>query len=214
MEQQYVEALLGQDEALERIERSLVEAGMPSISVHPMVGRLLTMLVQMSGARRVLEIGALGGYSAICLARGGADVRITSLELKPEFAAVAAANIDREGAGDQVEHIIGDARESLKQLTGPYDLVFLDADKEGYPHYLDEAMRLGRAGTIIVGDNTLLRGRTLDRGKNGPAVLAMREFNRRMVQDDQLRGVMLPGFDGLAIAIYAPRVRSTAIAPR
>nr|WP_026297228.1 O-methyltransferase [Paenibacillus daejeonensis] len=204
-EEQYANHILGTDSDLQRASEGIRSAGMPEISIAPGFGKLLTMLVKMSGARDVLEIGALGGISGICLSRelpeGGT---LTSLELKEEYAAVAHRHMEAAGLGDRVTYMIGDAKASLAQLEEEgrqFDFFFIDADKEGYPVYLDYAIRLARPGAIIAGDNTLLRGRVADPDKNGPSVVAMRAFNERMVTDERLMSTILPAYDGLTVAI-------------
>ncbi|MBB3109846.1 putative O-methyltransferase YrrM [Paenibacillus phyllosphaerae] len=203
--QKYVEEMLGTDPELDRVLESIRELGMPEISVAPGYGRMLTMLVQMSKAKDVLEIGALGGYSGICLARGlQGGGSVTSLELLPNFAEAARSNMEAAGFGHLVDYRIGDAKGSLAKLAEEgrrFDFFFIDADKEGYPVYLDWALKLANPGAVIVGDNTLLRGRIYNADKNGPSVVAMREFNRRMLQDERLRGTLLPGYDGLTMAV-------------
>lgn len=185
---------------------------MPEISVASGYGRLLTFLVKLTGAKRVLEIGALGGYSGICLARGlDSEGSLISLELRQDFADVAKQNLCAAGLGDRVEYRVGDASASLAELVkqdARFDFFFIDADKENYPHYLEECIQLSNDGAIIAADNTLLRGRTLDIGKQGPSVLAMRDFNRRIAQDRRLLGVHLPAFDGLALARVSSKATS------
>jgi len=202
--EQYIEDLLGIDEGLERVAASIREHDMPEISIAPAFGKLLTLLVQMSGAKQILEIGALGGYSGICLARGlPEDGALVSLELKQPFADVAKQNLQMAGYGDKVTYMVGEALDSLSALEESgrkFDFFFIDADKGNYPEYLERAIRLANPGAIITGDNTLLRGRAYDAEKNGPSVIAMREFNERMLQDERLTGTMLPAYDGLAIA--------------
>ncbi|RAP77823.1 O-methyltransferase [Paenibacillus montanisoli] len=203
--EQYVERLLGEDSDLARVHRTIQEKGMPEISIASGYGRLLTMLVRMSGAKNVLEIGALGGYSGICLARGLKDGgMLTSLELLPEYAEVARGSLEAAGLGDRVEYRIGDAKESLAVLAEEgrkFDFFFIDADKESYPLYLDWAIKLANPGAVITGDNALLQGRTIDPDKNGPSVLAMREFNEAMLSDERLIGTLLPAYDGFTVAV-------------
>ncbi|GGD54301.1 O-methyltransferase [Paenibacillus nasutitermitis] len=203
--EQYVERLLGEDADLERVHKRIREQDMPEISIAPGYGKLLTMLVHLAGAKQVLEIGALGGYSGICLARGLKDGgMLTSLELKPEFADVARSNLEAAGLGERVEYRIGDARASLDILLQEgrtFDFFFIDADKENYPVYLDYAIKLANPGAVITGDNALLHGRTIDPERTGPSVIAMREFNERMLSDERLIGTLLPAYDGLAVAI-------------
>ena len=204
-EEQYSESLYEKDEQLERVMEGIRAHGMPEISVAPGYGRLLTMLVKMSGAKRVLEIGALGGYSGICLARGlGDDGKLVSLELKAEYAELAHKHLKDAGLGDRVEYRIGEALDSLHQLEEEgqrFDVFFIDADKENYPNYLDWALKLANPGAVIAADNTFLRGKTTDPDKNGPSVLAMRQFNERIARDGRLMSTMLPAYDGLAVAV-------------
>ncbi len=196
--------LIEEDELLLQIKTTIRENKMPEVSVEPGYGRLLTLLVQMSGARSVLEIGALGGYSGVCMARGmNAGGRIVSLELRPDYAEVAQEHMRLAGYGDQVEYRIGEAIHSLAELQQEgqrFDFFFIDADKLNYVNYLDYALELATPGAIIVGDNLLLRGRTLNLERNGPAIQTVREFNRRMASDPRLTGTLLPAYDGLAIA--------------
>ncbi|MFD0674200.1 O-methyltransferase [Cohnella sp. GCM10027633] len=200
----YFESLFPPDEALARVNESIARVGMPSISVAPGYGRLLTMLVRISGAASVLEIGALGGYSGICLSRGLPESgRLVSLELREDYAAVARANVAAAGYGERSEYVVGDAAESLAKLEAGgerFDFFFIDADKENYPNYLEACIRLANDGAIIAADNTLLRGRTVDPTKQGPSVQAVREFNRSIATDSRLTGVHLPAYDGLALA--------------
>ncbi|SFB33569.1 Predicted O-methyltransferase YrrM [Cohnella sp. OV330] len=199
----YFDGLFGEDADLVRVSESIRERGMPDISVAPGYGRLLTMLVAAARCRAVLEIGALAGYSGICLARGLADGgKLTSLELKPEYAELATANIAKAGYGDCAEMIVGDALASLDKLNAAgrrFDFFFIDADKENYPNYLERAIGLAAPGALIAADNTLLRGRTLNEAKQGPAVQAVRDFNRRLATDPRLLGTHLPSYDGLAL---------------
>lgn len=203
--EKYVDGLIGKDDQLDRVLEQIRHHHMPEISIKPAYGRLLTMLVQLRGANRVLEIGALGGYSSICLARGlTPGGTVTSLELLPAYAEVARHNVTEAGFGAQIDYIVGDAKASLANLHDAgrsFDFFFIDADKEGYPIYLDWALKLATPGAVIVGDNTLLHGRIANLDKQGPSVQAMRTFNERIIHDDRLLGTMLPGFDGLAIAV-------------
>lgn len=202
--EEYMEQLIEEDELLLQIKQTIREKGMPEVSVVPGYGRLLTMLIQLSGAKRVLEIGALGGYSGVCMARGlGKDGKIVSLELQPAYAQLAHEHLRLAGYGDQVEYRVGEAMKSLHQLKEEgqrFDFFFIDADKLNYLNYLDYAIELANPGAIIAGDNLLLRGRTLNLDRNGPAIQAVREFNRRIVSDPRLTGTLLPAFDGLALA--------------
>lgn len=202
--EQYTESLFAEDEQLERVKEGLRESGIRDISIAPGYGRLLTLLVKMIGARQVLEIGALGGYSGICLARGlGADGKLVSLELVQKYADVAQKHLQQAGLGDKVEYRVGEALDSLEALAQEgrtFDLFFIDADKGNYPNYLEWAIKLANPGAIIVGDNTLMHGETMDPNVKGNRVVKMREFNERIARDPRLEGVILPAYDGLAIA--------------
>ncbi len=202
--EQYMNELIEEDELLLQIKETIREKRMPEVSVEPGYGRLLTLLVQMSGARSILEIGALGGYSGVCMARGmDAGGRIVSLELRPDYAEVAQEHMQLAGYGEQIEYRIGEATSSLAALQQEgqrFDFFFIDADKLNYVNYLEYAIELATPGAIIVGDNLLLRGRTLNLERNGPAIQTVREFNRRMATDPRLTGTLLPAYDGLAIA--------------
>lgn len=200
----YFDSLYPLDETLKRVEETIAAAGMPAISVAPGYGRLLTLLVAASGAKRALEIGALGGYSGICLARGlPADGKLVSLELRADYAALAQANVASAGFGAVAEYRVGEAAAGLAALEregARFGFFFIDADKENYPNYLEACIRLAEPGAIIAADNTLLRGRTIDPARQGPSVQAVRDFNRTIAVDSRLQGVHLPAYDGLAIA--------------
>ncbi len=204
----YIEALFPPDDDLARVLESISAKGMPEISVPVGYGRLLTLLVQMSGAKELLEIGALGGYSGICLARGlGGDGSLTSLELLQEYADTAKMNLEAAGLGSRVSYLVGDAGESLERLASEgrrFDFFFIDADKGGYVRYLDAAIGLANPGAVIVADNTLLRGRVADPQRIGPSVLTMRQFNERVASDRRLTGTLLPAYDGLAVVRVNP----------
>ena len=204
----YVEGLFApRDPALEAALEDSKEAGLPEIQVSPSEGVLLGLLVQIAGARRVLEIGTLGGYSAIHLARAlPEDSFLLSLEIDERHAEVARKNVERAGLGERVEVRVGDAKELLAGLVeneeGPFDLVFIDADKEGYPEYLEWALRLSRPGTLVLGDNAIRGGSILDAGDESSR--AIRTFNERLAEDPRLSAIVLPllreRIDGLAIA--------------
>ncbi|MFC4778632.1 O-methyltransferase [Paenibacillus sp. GCM10023252] len=207
--EQYANGLYKEDSQLEMVKKGIQAEGMPEISISPGYGRLLTMLVQMSGSKAALEIGALGGYSGICIARGLSEGgMLTSLELEQKYADVAGRHLQEAGLGGKVQYRVGDAKATLAALAEEghrYDFFFIDADKEGYPVYLDWALKLAEPGAIIVGDNVLLRGRVTNEEKQGPSVAAMREFNKRIAEDERLTSTVLPGYDGLAIAVVNGR---------
>jgi caffeoyl-CoA O-methyltransferase len=204
--EEYVEALYAKDAVLESVKLGIRSRNMPEISVADGYGRLLTMLVKMNRAKYVLEIGALGGYSGICLARGlEPGGKLISLELKQEFADLAKHHLIEAGYGDSVEYRVGEALDELKKLKEEFfkfDFFFIDADKVNYPNYLEAALELANPGAIIVGDNTLMHGRVPDPEITKTSVQAMREFNRRIAEEPRLESTILPAYDGLAIARY------------
>ncbi|MFF5341531.1 O-methyltransferase [Streptomyces althioticus] len=173
--------LLGDDpdEALTAALRESDAAGLPPIAVSPLQGKLLHLLARIQGARRVLEIGTLGGYSTIWLGRAlPADGRLITLEYDPRHAEVAVRNIARAGLAEQVEVRVGPALESLPKLADehppPFDLVFIDADKANNPHYVEWALRLTAAGSVIVLDNVVRGGRVADPDNTDPDVVGTR----------------------------------------
>ncbi|MGO4271764.1 O-methyltransferase [Paenibacillus sp. TAF58] len=200
----YMEGLYEEDTVLERVKEVIRTQNMPEISIAPGYGRLLTMLVTMIGAKKVLEIGALGGYSGICLARGLKEGgKLISLELKQDFADVAKQNLTEAGLGELVEYRIGEALTHLNELLEQgerFDFFFIDADKVNYPNYLELAIKLANPGAIIAGDNTLMRGKVVDANQTKAAVQAMRTFNQLVATDPRLESTILPAYDGLALA--------------
>lgn len=200
--------LVTEDDALRATRRATAESGMPDIAVAPNQGKFLHLLAQIQGARRILEVGTLGGYSTIWLARalpvGG---RLITLEYEPRHAEVARANLTAAGLDDRVEVLIGPAMQSLYELRAeePFDMVFLDADKQNNPGYLGWAIRLGRPGTLIVIDNVVRHGRVLDPAENSPDVVGTRKAIDYIHDNPRLDGVALQtvgvrGHDGFVIA--------------
>jgi caffeoyl-CoA O-methyltransferase len=196
-----------QDEALEAALREARRAGLPQIQVSPNEAKLLQLLAEMVGARRILEVGTLGGYSAIHFGRAlPEDGTLISLEIDERHAEVARKNVERAGLSSKVEIRVGDARELLARITenaeGPFDVVFIDADKEGYPGYLEWALKLTRHGSLILGDNTIRGGSILD--PRDDSARATSEFNERIAGDPRLSAILLPilreRIDGLTIA--------------
>ncbi|AMG74531.1 O-methyltransferase [Sphingopyxis granuli] len=165
--------LLGDDDALAAALANNEANGLPPIDVSAAQGKMLFLLAQIAGARRILEIGTLGGYSTIWLARalpeGG---ELVTLEIEEAHARVARANLDRAGVSDRVDIRVGPASDSLAAMTGaaPFDFVFIDADKQGNAHYVAEAIRLGRSGTTIVVDNVVREGGVLDPDSGDPRI--------------------------------------------
>src|ERR671916_1621804 len=186
----YIQNLFApQDEALEAAVRGSQRAGLPEIHVSPNEGKLLQVLAGIVGARRILEIGTLGGYSAIHFGRAlPKDGLLISLELDEHHAEVARQNIERAGLAERVEIRVGDARELLARLAegdeGPFDLVFIDADKGSYPEYLEWALRLSRPGSLILVDNAIRGGSVLD--PEDESARATHDLNEALAGDPRL----------------------------
>jgi predicted O-methyltransferase YrrM len=183
------------------------EAGLPAIAVSAAQGRLLELLVRMTGARRVLEVGTLGAYSTIWLARGlPPGGRILTLELDPRHAEVARSNLAAAGLSDVVEVAVGPAAQTLAALTGTFDLVFIDADKPSTPTYFAEAVRLSRSGTVIVVDNVVRNGAVADASSADTNVQGIRQFADLVAAEPRLRGTAVQtvgrkGYDGFAVVV-------------
>ncbi len=203
--------LIPSEEKLEAALLANQEAGLPAIDVTPLQGRFLELLARVSGARHILEIGTLGGYSTIWLARalpeGG---RVVSLELNPLHADVARANLGNAGVLDRVDLRMGRAVESLAALekagAEPFDMIFIDADKQGYPEYLDWALKLSRPGTLIVADNVVRDGMVIDPNSDDPNVQGVRRYTEKLASEPRLSATVLQtvgskGYDGFALAV-------------
>lgn len=203
------DTLVGHDSDLEQAVADQHAAGLPAIEVAPVNGKLLHLLAQLAGARRVLEIGTLGGYSTIWLARGvGEGGRVVSIEAEPHNASVARASIDRAGVGDRVDIVVGRGADVLPTLVGedPFDLVFIDADKESNTIYLDWAARLGRPGTLIIVDNIGRAGRVADPDDHDSHVEGTRQGLEMLAGDPRFDATALQtldrkGWDGIALAL-------------
>lgn len=201
------DTLVGHDPDLEAALDAQRAAGMPEIEVAPVGGKLLSILARMSGARRVLEIGTLGGYSTIWLARAVGDGgQVVTIEAEADNAAVARASIDAAGVGDRVDIRIGRGEHVLPTLEGPFDLVFIDADKESNTLYLDWAAKLGRPGTVIVLDNIGRDGEIVRDDSTDTKVIGTRDGLRMLGEDPRfdataLQTVGIKGWDGVAIAL-------------
>jgi predicted O-methyltransferase YrrM len=203
--------LLPRDDALEAALESIAAAGLPAISVSPNQGKLLMLLAQLQGARTILEIGTLGGYSTIWLAKGLARRgRLVSLEINPDYADVARANIVRANLAEAVEIRIGPAVDSLKQLVaegfGRFDLIFIDADKPSYPSYLEWALRLSRRGTLIIADNVVRKGAVLDATSDDVNVQGARRFYELLATEPRVSATAIQtvgskGYDGFAFVL-------------
>jgi predicted O-methyltransferase YrrM len=199
------------DSALDAALKANEEAGLPAIDVTRLQGKFLEFLVRISGARCILEIGTLGGYSTISLARAlPGDGRVVTLELDPHHAEVARANLENAGVLDSVDLIVGPAIETLPTLKNsacaPFDLIFIDADKEGYPQYLQWALKLSRPGTVIVADNVVRDGKVVDPECDDPSVQGVRRFAELVAAEPRLSATVLQtvgtkGYDGFALAV-------------
>jgi caffeoyl-CoA O-methyltransferase len=185
-------------------------AGLPDINVSPNQGHLLYLLVKIAGAKRVLEIGTLGGYSTTWLARAlPRDGVLITLELEPEHAQVARRSIERAGLGSMVEIRVGPAKEALRDLIHsggePFDVIFIDADKTGYVEYLDLSLQLSHPGTIILADNVIRNGQVLDENAKDPSDRGIRAYNQAIARHTRLESLILPivrrRIDGLAISV-------------
>ena len=205
------ERLLPHDAALEAALAANAAAGLPAIDVSPAQGRFLHLLVRMTGARRVLEIGTLGGYSTICMASAlPPEGRLVTLEYEPQHAAVARSNLARAGLAQRVDLRLGQGVDSLQQLQAeqvePFDLVFIDADKQSNREYLEASLRLARTGTVIVLDNVVRGGGVLDAGGTEPGITGTRAafdvlHDHPRLTATALQTVGAKGYDGFAIAI-------------
>lgn len=203
--------LIGEDPVLDAALADSDAAGLPQIAVTPAHGKLLYLLARIRGARSILEIGTLGGYSTIWLARAlPADGRLISLEYSREHAAVARANIERAGLADRVEVRVGTALDSLAELdsqdAGPFDLVFADADKANLPGYLTWSLRLTRPGGVIVVDNVVRDGRVVDEDDPEPDIVGIRELGRMLAEEPRVSATMVQtvggkGYDGFALIL-------------
>ncbi len=205
------DTLLSPDPSLDAALQASTDAGLPAISVTPNQGKLLHLLALAQGARNILEIGTLGGYSTIWLARAlPAGGRLVTLEFEPKHAEVARANLARAGVADRVELRIGAALETLPQLVaerrGPFDFIFIDADKENYPGYWEWALKLSRRGTVIIADNVVRNGAVIDPASGDPRVQAVRRLHELIsveprVSATAIQTVGSKGYDGFTLAV-------------
>jgi len=201
--------LVGHDADLEQAVVDQNVAGLPAIEVAPVNGKLLHLIARMSGARRVLEIGTLAAYSTIWLARGiPGDGRVVTIEAEPRNADLARANLERAGVGHKVEIRLGRGADVLPTLEGdePFDLVFIDADKESNTIYLDWAARLGRPGTVVMVDNTVRGGEVANPATENPLIIGVQRGLEMLGRDPRFDATAIQtldakGYDGIAIAL-------------
>jgi predicted O-methyltransferase YrrM len=205
------ELLVRPDSALNDTLAASAAAGLPEIAVSPPQGKFLALLARVMGARRILEIGTLGGYSTIWLARAlPSDGKLVSMEFEPKHAAVARENLVRAGLGDKVDVRVGAANDSLADLvrekSAPFDFIFIDANKEGYPEYLTWALKLSRIGTLIIADNVIRKGEVINAASSDERVQGVRKFNEMVAAESRLDATALQtvgskGYDGFTIAL-------------
>jgi predicted O-methyltransferase YrrM len=205
------ELLLAPDPALEDALAAGAAAGLPAHDVSPLQGRLLEVLARAVGARAILELGTLAGYSTICLARALPDGgRLVTLEADPRFADVARANVAGAGLADVVELRVGRALDTLPALVAegrePFDLIFIDADKRSNPEYLEWALKLSRPGTLIIADNVVRDGTVLDAASSDETVQAVRRFYELLAAEPRVTATVIQtvgvkGHDGFALAL-------------
>lgn len=203
------ETLVGHDPDLERALEAQHDAGLPAIEVAPVAGKLLSLLIRIRGANRVLEIGTLGGYSTIWMARAvGEGGTVTSIEAEPDNAAIARTSVDAAGVGERVRILVGRGADVLPTLAGeaPFDFVFIDADKQSNTIYLDWAARLGTAGTVVVLDNIGRGGEVANGHSTDEMVLGTRSALDMLAADPRfdataIQTVGMKGWDGIAVAL-------------
>jgi predicted O-methyltransferase YrrM len=205
------ELLVSPDQVLEAVLQTSAAAGLPPINVAPNQGKLLQLLATMQGAKNILEIGTLGGYSTIWLARAlPPDGHLVTLEAEPLHASVAQKNISRAGLEKIVDLRLGPALATLKQLAAerrePFDFIFIDADKESYPDYFIWSLKLSRRGTCIIADNVVRNGAVIDPVHADPRVQGVRRFNELLAAEPRITATTVQtvgskGYDGFTIAI-------------
>jgi predicted O-methyltransferase YrrM len=202
----FIEHLVPADEILDATLAASAAAGLPDIQVSPPQGRLLRLLAEIRGARSILEIGTLGGYSTICLARGMAkDGSLTTLEIDPKHADVARANFARAGLTDVIDLKLGPALDTLPQLDGPFDLIFIDADKQHNPDYFTWALRLSRPGTVIIVDNVVRGGRVIETSGRDDVISGVRRVVELIGAEPRVAATAIQtvggkGYDGFILA--------------
>jgi predicted O-methyltransferase YrrM len=201
-----------EDDVLARLRREAVGAGLPQISIDADEGKLLQVLLRAVGAHRVVELGTLGGYSAIWMARAlPENGLLITLEREPGRAELARRFIEQAGLAKRVDVRLGAAAELLPEIAeeGPFDAVFIDADKQSYPFYLEWCAANVRAGGLVVADNAFQKGRVLEADATDPDVLGIREFNRRLAGDRRFTSIVVPTRDGTVLGRWAWRHRGS-----
>lgn len=208
----FTDLLVSPDPALDAALQTSAAAGLPPHNVSPNQGKLLLLLAQIQGARTILEIGTLGGYSTIWLARAlPSDGRLITLEADPKHAEIARVNIAHAGLSDIVDLRLGQALSTLPQIAAEghtFDLIFIDADKPNNPHYFAWALKLSRRGSLIIADNVVRNGAVVDSSSSDPSVQGVRRFNELLASEPRVSATAIQtvgskGYDGFAIAIVS-----------
>lgn len=208
VDQYITDLLIPPDPALDTTMQSAVDAGMPAISVAPNQGKFLSIWAQSIHAKRILEIGTLAGYSTIWLGRAlPADGKLISLEINPQYAEIARANVERAGLSKVVDIRVGNALDTLPQLASEtFDLVFIDADKVNTPAYFEWALKLTRRGSLIIVDNVIRNGNVIDATTTDPNIQGIRRFNELLASEPRVTATAIQtvgskGYDGLAVVL-------------
>jgi len=194
-----------EDEVLIQIREQIPARGLPAITIRPEEGRFLQVLAAASGALRALEIGTLGGYSTVWIARGlPEEGRLITLELNPSHGAVAREHFALAGLEDKIDLRVGNAHALLPGLSaeGPFDFIFIDAEKTGYPAYLDWSLENLSRGGVVTAHNVFRHGAILDPEISDAATVAMREFNQRLNSDPRLISTIFPAGDGIGVGVF------------
>ncbi len=201
------ETVIKPDPSYKAVYDASVVAGLPDIAVSAAEGKQLHLMAKMSGARRILEIGTLGGYSTLWLARAlPPDGKLITLEYSPKHAEVARANLAKAGVGNRVEVKVGAALDTLPALQGPFDFFFIDANKDGYPDYFRWAVKLSRPGSVIVADNMVRQGTVTDAASSDPAVQGVRHMLDAVAAEPRVEASVIQtvgsrGYDGYLVAV-------------
>jgi len=208
---EYYAGMVGEDDALKAAVTESEKSGLPPIAVTANQGKLLMLVAQMVGAKKILEVGTLGGYSTIWLARGLAPGgRLITLEYEQKHADVAQRNFERAGLANQIEVRVGDATKTMPQLiaegAGPFDLIFLDANKDGYPTYYEHSLQLSRKGTAIFADNVVRDGAVADQATKDDAVRGVQRLQEIVAKDNRVSATAIQtvgskGYDGFALLL-------------
>jgi predicted O-methyltransferase YrrM len=211
VDEYFGDLLAPSDDALDSALHANRKADLPEIDVTPLQGKFLELLVRITAARRVLELGTLGGYSTIWLARAVPESGcVVSLEIDPHHAEVARANLARAGVLNRVDLRVGRASDQLKAIVesgdAPFDLIFIDADKSGYPEYLDWSLRLSRPGTVILADNVVRDGKVIQSDNRDPNIQGVRRFTELVAAEPRLSATAIQtvgtkGYDGFELAV-------------